>query len=239
MADAVTHRTVEVPEDMLARWQDIVDIMADLLQVPAGLIMRLTGKDIEVFVSSRTERNPYHPGDREHFFDSGLYCETVVKTREKLLIPDALADQDWKSNPDVKLGMISYLGVPIHLPTGEPFGTICVLDDSPNSYTERYESLVERFRDLVEKELALMELNRALADRNDQLDEKIKEIRALEGLIPICAHCKKVRDDDGFWGSVEEYISQRSEADFSHGICPQCYSVYFGALEGPPTPSGG
>lgn len=49
------------------------------------------------------------------------------------------------------------------------------------------------------------------------------EIRTLRGLIPICAWCKKIRDDDGFWTQIEAYVGSRTEAEFSHGICPDCY----------------
>jgi len=49
-----------------------------------------------------------------------------------------------------------------------------------------------------------------------------EELRQLKGLIPICAWCKKVRDDEGYWTQVEVYVAQHSKADFSHGICPEC-----------------
>ncbi|GLH73415.1 hypothetical protein GETHLI_19170 [Geothrix limicola] len=53
------------------------------------------------------------------------------------------------------------------------------------------------------------------------------EIRKLHGLLPICAHCKKIRADQGTWHAIETYISQHSEAQFSHGICPDCVGIYF------------
>jgi PleD family two-component response regulator len=55
-----------------------------------------------------------------------------------------------------------------------------------------------------------------------ELQDALKDIRTLSGLIPICASCKKVRDDKGYWNQVEEYIEERSDAQFSHGICPKC-----------------
>ncbi len=69
----------EIDEHMLAGWQAVVDLMAKICEVPAGLIiMRVSSSDIEVFVSSQTEGNPYHVGQREHLVGSGLYCEHVV-----------------------------------------------------------------------------------------------------------------------------------------------------------------
>lgn len=55
-----------------------------------------------------------------------------------------------------------------------------------------------------------------------QLEQSMKEIRKLRGFLPICANCKKIRDDKGYWTQVEVYISEHSEAEFSHGICPDC-----------------
>ena len=119
-----------IPPEKIALWQDVVNALADLVEIPSALIMRLADPYIEVFVSSQSDGNPYHPGDKEKVWGSGLYCETVLKTSDKLLIPNALKDEHWKNNPDVKLNMISYLGYPIMFPNGNPFGTICILDNS-------------------------------------------------------------------------------------------------------------
>ena len=63
-----------------------------------------------------------------------------------------------------------------------------------------------------------------------KLEASIKEIKILRGILPICASCKKIRDDKGYWKEVEDYIENRSEAQFSHSICPECakklYSEY-------------
>ena len=55
-----------------------------------------------------------------------------------------------------------------------------------------------------------------------QLKEAMEEINILSGMIPICAQCKNVRDDEGFWHQIESYMSSHSEAQFSHGLCPGC-----------------
>ena len=56
----------------------------------------------------------------------------------------------------------------------------------------------------------------------DTLEKTLQEVKTLKGLIPICASCKKVRDDEGYWNQIETYISDHSDAKFSHGICPEC-----------------
>ena len=63
------------------------------------------------------------------------------------------------------------------------------------------------------------------ADREklvSKLQDALNKIKTLKGIIPICAACKKIRDDKGYWNQIESYIKEHSEADFSHGICPEC-----------------
>lgn len=57
---------------------------------------------------------------------------------------------------------------------------------------------------------------------NKELQEALTQVKLLSGLLPICMNCKKIRDDEGYWQQVEVYIRNHSEADFSHGICPEC-----------------
>ncbi len=63
-----------------------------------------------------------------------------------------------------------------------------------------------------------------------KLNATIKEIKTLQGIIPICAHCKNIRNDAGQWDKLEKYIRDRSDADFSHGICPDCAKKHFPEL---------
>jgi signal transduction histidine kinase len=166
------HSEPVIPDTILEKWQKIVNLMAEMLAVPAGLIMRILGEQIQVLVSSSTEGNPYHPGDSEHFWGSGLYCETVVRRNHELLVPNALLDESWKNNPDVRLNMISYLGFPICWPDGKPFGTICILDCKTNSYSEKYKRLMTQFRDVVETHLQILYTE---AKRREELECMVDE----------------------------------------------------------------
>jgi len=60
-----------------------------------------------------------------------------------------------------------------------------------------------------------------------KLQSALEEVKTLSGLIPICAHCKNIRDDEGFWRRIEDYISTRTTAEFSHGICPDCIEEHY------------
>ncbi len=226
MVEPTTTNT-HIPKANLEAWQEIVDIMAELIGIPAGLIMRLNEPDIEVFVSSQTEGNPYHPGDKEKVWGSGLYCETVIKEQKKLLVPNALSDKNWKDNPDIKLNMVSYLGFPITLPDGKPFGTICVLDNKENQYSANFEKLILKFRNIIQSDLEIIHMNQVLGDQNKRLTDYLQEIQTLRGIIPICTHCKCIRDDKGRWNSIEHYLTEEARADVSHSICPRCAEIYY------------
>lgn len=69
----------------------------------------------------------------------------------------------------------------------------------------------------------VVELQTNLADRVIELERALAGVNQLQGLLPICSYCKKIRDDKNYWQQVEGYISAHSEAQFSHGICPDCY----------------
>jgi GAF domain-containing protein len=224
---------IDVPEGILNNWQEIADILAQMLDIPAALVMRLNDPHIEVLVSSNSEGNPYHPGDHEVFEGSGLYCERVVKTQDKHLVPDAPSDSDWADNPDIKIkiNMISYLGFPLCLPDSTPFGTLCVLDNKPNAYNTLTEKIMLKFCSIIESELGMVYMNQVLGDRNKRLNDYLDELQALRGMVDICMHCKSIKNEVGEWVALEKYLGNNPNADLSHCICPECmekeYSLTF------------
>jgi PleD family two-component response regulator len=80
----------------------------------------------------------------------------------------------------------------------------------------------------VKTHLTLRNLQKRLEEKNAQLQEALANIKTLKGLLPICANCKKIRDDEGYWNQIEEYIERHSDALFSHGICPKCADELYG-----------
>jgi PAS domain S-box-containing protein len=60
-----------------------------------------------------------------------------------------------------------------------------------------------------------------------KLQKALQDIRTLSGLLPICAHCKRIRDDNGYWTQIEQYIQSHSQAEFTHGVCPDCSRTFF------------
>lgn len=166
--------TIDITEKVLKSWQNIVTLMAKTMNVPAGLIMRVHRETIEVFAASETKGNVYKKGASEEL-DSGLYCEEVIEKRQELMIPNALLDPKWDHNPDIKLGMISYLGLPLEWPNGDVFGTICVLDIVENQYSKIYRKMLKEFQTIIELSLQSIYEHELLEINKVELEKKHKE----------------------------------------------------------------
>ena len=84
------------------------------------------------------------------------------------------------------------------------------------------EKLMLKFRCLIESHLEMIYVNQVLGDKNKRLNDYLMELQAFRGIVPICANCKSIRDGQGKWHPIEQYLIKHPEADFSHSICPNC-----------------
>ena len=215
--DANPYNREKLTEDILKEWQNLLDETAKILGVPAGLITRVDGNEIEILLSSETAGNPYPAASKSQYPDSGWYCEHTLKSRGLNLIPNALQDPQWNDNAAaVDLHMISYLGFSIERPDGGQFGTVCFLDNKQNAHNDMHIRLVRQIKRMIELSLRIV-LAKEEIQRRDRLLDNLSKI------YPICSYCKKVREETGQWVSVEKYVLDISGARASHGVCPQCY----------------
>lgn len=166
---------LEVPEHIQNKWQNLVDLISSIFEVPSSLVMRVNTRSIEVFLKSSNADNPYRAGDKE-VLGHGLYCETAIGRDEILEIPDALKNIPWKDNPDMKLGMMSYLGYPLKWPDGSVFGTICALDSKPRNFEGDMKQLMAVFSSIIESDLKSIFDYNLLNNENQRLDTMIREI---------------------------------------------------------------
>jgi hypothetical protein len=99
----------------------------------------------------------------------------------------------------------------------------------PDANQEEGESLP--FKLLLDEnrrlEALIAKSTEALRQSNAELSDALAKVKTLKGILPICAHCKKIRDDAGYWTQVEQYISQYTDAFFSHSICPSCLEKHY------------
>ena len=90
------------------------------------------------------------------------------------------------------------------------------------------EHLLESFVDITERKQAEKERERLIGE----LQEALAKVKTLSGLLPICASCKRIRNDQGYWQQIEAYIRDHSEAEFSHSVCPECAKEFYPGIYG-------
>ncbi len=163
-----------IPSDVLRKWQRTLDLVANIMHVPSAVVTKLEPPHYSHYrtvVSSDSPGNPF-PIDQTFAMDIGTFCETVIKSREPLLVANALENEQWTLAPEIQVGMVSYLGFPVLWPDGRMFGTICVLDDKTNRYSDAYQELLSQCRDVLEGDLqTLARLGNELEEQRAHLDE--------------------------------------------------------------------
>ena len=134
-----------------------------------------------------------------------------------MVVEDASRDVRFANNPLVtgEPNIRFYAGAPLITRDGHALGTLCVIGDAPRTISAQETRALET---LAQQAMTLLEYRRVSRD----LSEALSQVKVLSGLIPICAWCKQVRDDDGYWHEVDRYIATHTGADITHGICPEC-----------------
>lgn len=174
------------------------------------------------------------------------FCAHAIMSPELFIIPDALQDSRFANNPLV-LGephIRFYAGAPLVAPNGHILGTLCVIDQISRELSPQQ---LEALRILGRQVMAQIELGRNLDDLKAALESRdalesdmaklihdlqhaATTIKTLSGLLPICAWCKKVRNDQGYWDQVETYLTTRMGVDSTSAICPECFEKNFAHL---------
>lgn len=177
-------KNINIPTEMLNEFQDIVNILAETIAVPAALILQLSSPHCEVLCASESENNPYQAGDRIPLEDQ--LCKDIITTKEEVLIPNILFDKKWKESFPSKQGMVSCLGRVLLWPNDEIFGIICILDAKENHYSILHKKLLFRFKREVETLLGL--LFSETESKKDKIDlkgaeEKLESVGILAGGI--------------------------------------------------------
>jgi sigma-B regulation protein RsbU (phosphoserine phosphatase) len=113
---------------------------------------------------------------------------------------------------------------------GEKADIIAGLNAGANDYLSKPFDFGE-LRARIEVGRRMVEMQDTLASKIVDLQKASDQIKTLRGIIPICASCKKIRDDKGYWNQVEVYVRDHTEAEFSHGVCPECVTKLYSSLE--------
>ena len=190
-------------------YDDLTALAAFICQVPIALIS-LVDESRQWFKSRVGLKRQETPRDE-------AFCAHAILQTEPLIVRDALKDARFVDNamvirpPHIRF----YAGFPLTTSEGFNLGTLCAIDRRPRRLSDEQ---MRAMRSLSRQVMALLELRRASA----HLAEALEHIKTLQGLLPICAWCKRIRDDGGYWNQVETYVMARTDAEFTHGICPEC-----------------
>ncbi len=145
------------------------------------------------------------------------FCAHAIMAPKPMIIRDALKDGRFANSllvrrpPHIRF----YAGFPLITPEGHALGTLCAIDRKPRDLSPDQTKAMEA---LARQVMDRLELRRV----SNQLAQALEHVKTLHGLLPICAWCKRIRDDHGYWAQVEAYMKQHSDVEFTHGICPEC-----------------
>lgn len=164
-------------------------------------------------------------------------------TKDQLMGRDAIdgrwrfLDGDGESMPveDYPVNRVVATGKPLHGMTAcivrpEKLNPVWVLVDAVPSTDDEGNILqvVVTFMDITKLKQTEEEREKLIVE----LQAAVEEIKTLRGIFPICSSCKKIRDDRGYWNRIEEYVRDHTEADFSHGLCPECMTKLYPEFQG-------
>jgi DNA-binding response OmpR family regulator len=176
-----------------------IEILSEALEGDCDVLFALTGK--EALTTAYTEQIDLILLDLVLPDMSGYaVCRSLKNNPSTKAVPvifiTAMGDTEQEA-AGLELGAVDYIAKPFHL-------------------------AIVKLR--VKNHLELKAQRDVLEQRNRELHEAIGKINLLSGLIPICANCKKIRNDSGYWEQIESYLKTHSGATFSHGLCPECAS---------------
>jgi PAS domain S-box-containing protein len=171
-----------------------------------------------------------HPG--EVFPLAGSATEKAEQAKSGLIIKtedeNEVAEQVPGLLPVFRAGIRSVMMIPL-ISRDKVIGVLNLQSTKPNAYSEGDLRLAEKVGTQISGAIGNAQLfaeRKRIEEEREKLigdlQKALSEVKTLKGIFPICASCKKIRDDKGYWNQVEVYIRDRSEAEFSHGICPDC-----------------
>ncbi|MEO8141006.1 MAG: GAF domain-containing protein, partial [Gemmatimonadota bacterium] len=138
------------------------------------------------------------------------------------ILPEAKDDDRFAANPPVTGAPFVrfHAGSPLITSTVETQGALCVVDGAPKELSPAQVAALEA---LSRQVVALLELRRV----SSELAGALRTVRTLGQLLPICSHCKRIRDDRAYWQEVEQYLNTQVGTSFSHAVCPDCEALHY------------
>lgn len=191
-------------------FDDITALAAAICRVPIAMMVLLDSE--RQWFKSRIGLNASET-PRDHAF-----CAHAIMDTAPFIVEDAINDPRFASNPLVTAdpNIRFYAGAPLIDSEGNALGTLCVIDREPRRLDAAQQKALQI---LARQTMSQMELRRQARS----LAEALENVRALQGLLPMCSWCKNIRDDSGYWTRVEDYLQVHTGATTTHGMCPTCF----------------
>ena len=151
------------------------------------------------------------------------FCRYTILGNELMVVEDATKDQRFAANPLVTgyPNIRFYAGAPLLTAEGYALGSLCVIDQQPRKLSSMQEKALSA---LARQVVKMLELRRITAE----LAAALENVKTLGKLLPICAYCRGIRDDKGYWQELEQYLHTRTDTKATHGICADCEKKHFG-----------
>lgn len=205
-------RILDTPPE--PEFDDPVQIASFVCETPIAL-MTLVDSNRQWFKASVGVSISETP--REHAF-----CAYTILGEETMIVTDATLDMRFSSNPLVTAAphIRFYAGAPLIDREGNALGSLCVIDRHPRHLTPGHYKTLEALARQIVQQLEIRQ-------NATELATALANIKALNGLLPICAYCKGIRNDAEYFESVESYLDTHSMTDMSRCICPRCSEIYY------------
>jgi hypothetical protein len=224
---SAAEREVEILKSQVSQYAMALDLLATMSHLDTE--KRAIENILEIFTALFAPRKLYFLALTEE--NTGrIYSSLSLSREDQDSIRDSIVRSienfAWSESANGFLIKISHLGIAL--------GVVDVGEISFPEYRDDYLNLALSIVDIcglaignARKTEQLKNSEHRLRLEKAKVERALVEVKTLSGLLPICMHCKKIRDDKGYWNQIEAYIETHSEAEFSHGICQECVVKYY------------
>ncbi|WP_392339521.1 EAL domain-containing protein [Moritella marina] len=210
----INTQVIEIPESMFRGWQQTVELIAGIMNLPAALIMRVHHNDVRIF-SSNDAANAVSPLLSESK-QLSCYCAQVIYNCTELVIEDAALDFSWALDENINADIMAYYGLPLTWPNDQAFGTLCVLDAQAREFTPQCKLLITRFQQSMIADLTILYEKAELLHANRKLQALLsKKSMALSLSNQALLHEQDSRS------ALESTLVYQQEYDALTGIANQ------------------
>jgi len=210
----INTQVIEIPEPMFRGWQQTVELIAGVMNLPAALIMRVHHNDIRIFSSNDTA----HLASLRLSESKQLSCYSaqVIYNRAELLIEDATLDSTWKFDSNISADILAYYGLPLTWPNDQAFGTLCVLDTKIHKFTPHCKLLIARFQQSMNADLTILYEKAELLNAN----RKLQSLLAKKSMALTLSHQALLYEQDSR-SALESTLIYQQEYDPLTGVANQ------------------